>query len=45
MNEAFGWRSSRDLDHMRIAQAFDVLVAIARQPKLNLVLAVLRKGI
>ena len=30
---------------MRLAQAFDVLVAIARQPNLDLVLAVQREGV
>ena len=30
---------------VRLAQAFDVLVAVARQPDLDLVLAVLREGV
>ena len=45
MNDAVLLAVQQHLQLMRLAQALDVLVAVARQPDLDLVLAVLREGV
>ena len=45
MNDCHPLAVEQHLQLVRLAQALDVLVAVARQPDLDLVLAVLREGV